>query len=146
MIVNSIEFTELKKEISETGKSHLDHLAPDIGKAYVIAISRDGCPACEKQKPEFNELAKTVAEKDDNKVIFARIHVRQPSGSTEESLQSKELLGHYFYPTNIILLRTADRGVIELYKSVSPEMTVLKRNIDRAIDIAVMIEKQTQKA
>jgi len=68
----------------------------------------------------MNELAQTIEEKHGDKVVFTRIHVRQPSGSQEESLRSKDVLGHYFYPTNLILLRTADRGAIEFYKNASP--------------------------
>ncbi len=142
MKVNKVEFGKLEKEISETGKSHLDYLAPNIGKVYVVAITRNGCSACEKQKPKLQELAKTIEEKHGDKVVFTRIHVRQPSGSTEESLRSKDILSHYFYPTNLILLRTVDRGAIELYRNVSPAMDELEKNIEIATEIAAMIEKE----
>ncbi|MDH5266259.1 MAG: thioredoxin family protein [Candidatus Bathyarchaeota archaeon] len=143
MLINKIEFTILENDISETGKSLLDYLAPDIGKVYVIAITRDGCPACEKQKPKLNELAKSISKKYGDKVVFTRIHVRQPVGSQEESSRSKDMLRHYFYPTNVIALRTKDRGSIEYYRNVSPEMEELKKNIEIAVEIATMIEKQT---
>jgi len=136
------EFNRLEKKISETRKSHLDHLAPDIGKVYVVAITRDRCPACERQKPKLQELTKTVEEKYGDKVVFTRIHVRQPLGSQEESLRSKDVFGHYFYPTNLILLRTADRGAIEFYKNASSEMDELEKNIEVAVRIAAMIEKE----
>lgn len=142
MLIKKIEFTKLEKEISETDKSTLNHLAPDIGKVYVIAITRDGCPACEKQKPKLNELAKGTAETHGNKVVVTRIHVRQTSGSREESLRSKDVFGHYFYPTNLILLRTTDRGAIEFYRNVSPEMNELQKNIEIAVEVATMIEKE----
>jgi len=142
MLINKIEFTKLEKKISETGKSLLDYLAPNFGKIYVIAISRDGCSACEKQKPKLNELAKSTAEKYGGKVVFTQVHVRQPPGSQEESLRSKDVFGHYFYPTNMILLRTVDRGAIEYYRNVSPEMDELKKNIEIAVEIATMIEKE----
>jgi thiol-disulfide isomerase/thioredoxin len=141
MPIGTIEFTTLEKEISETGKSHLDYLAPDIGKVYVISITRDGCPACQKQKPELKELVKCTLEKHGIKLVFTRIHVTQSSGSQEESLRSKEMLGHYFYPTNLILLRTVDRGATEFYRNVSPEMDELEKNIEIAVKIAGMIEK-----
>jgi len=142
MKAGKIEFDKLEKEISETGKSHLDYLVADIGKVYVVAITRDGCQACERQKSKLQELAKTVEEKHGDKVVFARIHVRQPLGSQEESLRSKEVFGHYFYPTNLILLRTADREAIEFYKNASPEMDELERNIEVAVRIVVMIKKE----
>ena len=142
MKVDKIEFSKLEKDISETGKSYLDCLAPDIGKVYVVSITRDGCPACEKQKPKLSELAKTIEERHGDKTVFTRIHVRQSSGSTEESLRAKDILSHYFYPTNLILLRTMDRGAIELYRNVSPAMDELEKNIETATEIAAMIEKE----
>jgi thiol-disulfide isomerase/thioredoxin len=142
MKTNKIEFNKLEKEISETRKSNLDYLASDIGKVYVVAITRDGCPACEKQKPKLQELAKTIEEKHGDKVVFTRIHVKQPSRSQEESLQSKDVFGHYFYPTNLIVLRTVDRGAIEFYRNVSPEMDELEKNIGIAVEIAATIEKE----
>ncbi len=143
MSINKIKFTELEKELSETGKSPVDYLAPQVGKVYIVAVTRDGCPACEKQKPKLRQLATTAAEKHGSKVVFTQIHVRQSAESRQESLRSKDVLGHYFYPTNLILLKTRDRGAIELYRNVSPQMTELKRNIAVAVDIATMIETET---
>jgi len=142
MKASKIEFDRLEKEISETDQSPLDYLAPDIGKVYVVAITRDGCPACERQKTKLQELTKTVEEKHGDKVVFTRIHIRQPLGSQEESLRSKDVFGHYFYPTNLILLRTVDRGAIEFYKNASPEMDGLGKNIGVAVRIAAIIEKE----
>lgn len=56
-------------------------------------------------------------------------------------MRCKEVFGHYFYPTNLILLRTKDRGVVEFYRNVSPRMSELKRGIQTALDIAKMLEK-----
>ncbi|UCF58352.1 MAG: thioredoxin family protein [Candidatus Bathyarchaeota archaeon] len=142
MKANKIEFSKLEKEISETRKSHLDYLASDTGKVYVVAITRDGCPACEKQKPKLQELAKTIEERHGGRVVFTRVHVKQPSGSQGESLRSKDVFGHYFYPTNLILLRTVDRGAIEFYKNASSEIDELEKNIEVAVKIAMMIEKE----
>ena len=142
MNIQTIEFSKLEKDISTQGQSHLDYLAPDIGKVYVIAISRDGCPACEKQKPQLDKLSEKVGDKHGGKVVFTKIHVRQVAGSTKESLRSKDILHHYFYPTNLILLKTADRGAIELYRNASPPMEELERSIEVAAEIAAMFEKE----
>ena len=142
MLINKFEFTELEKELAETDKSVLDYLAPDIGKVYVVAVTRERCSACEKKKPKLRKLAKTIAEKHGKKIVFTQIHVRQPVGSQEESLRSKRVIGHYFYPTNLILLRTTDRGAIEFYRNVSPKMNELKRNIEVALEIATVIEEE----
>lgn len=141
MPFSKIEFVNLENEISKTEQRVLDFLAPDIGKVYVVAITRDGCSACERQKPMFTELATSVEEKFGDRVIFTRLHVTRPVDSEEESLRSKDLLGHYFYPTNLVLLRTRDRGAIEYYRNVSPEMQELEGIIETALEIAKIIEK-----
>jgi hypothetical protein len=141
MQIDSIEFAKFEKDISKSRKSVLDHLAPRVGKVYVVAITRERCPACHKQKPGLDKLAATVKQKHGGKVVFVRIHVRRPPNSEEESLRSKDMFGHYFYPTNLILLRTRDRGAIEFYKSASPHMSELARNIEIAAETVTMIKK-----
>jgi len=139
MTVNSIEFSDLEKK----GKSALDFLAPRIGKAYVIAITRDGCPACKKQKPKLDKLVAAMTEKHGNKVAFKRVHVNYSQDSQEESLRSKDLLRHYFYPTNLILIRTGDRGAIEYYRNAGPDMRELKKNIEKAVRVAKFFEEKS---
>ncbi len=141
MLIEKIEFTELEKEISKKGRPFRDNVATETGKTYVVSITRDRCPACKRQKPKLEKLAKTLTEKHGKKVAFVQVHVKRPPDSEEESLRSKDLLGHYFYPTNLILLRTRDKGVLEYYRSVSPRMSELKRNIDAAVEIAARLEK-----
>jgi hypothetical protein len=142
MPIDNIEFTKLEKILPETGKSLLDYLAPDIGKVYVVAIARERCPACHKQKPKLDKLAATLKQKHKEKIAFVRIHVKRPPNSEEESLRSKDMFGHYFYPTNLILLRTRDRGAIEYYRNVSPRMSELRGNIEVAVETAAMIKKE----
>ena len=142
MQIDDIEFTELEKDLSKSGKSLLDYLAPDIGKAYVVAITRERCPACHKQKPKLDKLAATLKQKHKEKIVFVRIHVKRPPDSEEESLRSKNMFKHYFYPTNLIVLRTKDRGAIEYYRNVSPHMSDLEKNIEIAVETATMIKKE----
>jgi len=143
MPISTLEFVELEKKVQKTKKSALDILAPDLGKAYVVAITRDGCPNCEEQKPEFDKLAAKMTEKHDGKVVFVRVHVRYAEGFTAESSRSKDVLHHYFYPTNMILVRTRDRGAFEYYRNVNPLMSKLEDNIELAIETAVMLEKES---
>lgn len=138
-----VEFSELESDIARTSGNPWNLLAGVVGKVYVVAITRDGCSACEKQKPNLDELAKRIAAKHGEKAVFTRIHVKFASDSQDESLRSKGILGHYFYPTNLILLRTVDRGAFEYYRNVSPDMKELERNIEHALEIAAMMEKQT---
>jgi hypothetical protein len=142
MAVRKVEFADFEEKIAASGKTPLDYLADSVGKAYVIAITRDGCPACEKQEVELERLAESMIGQHDGKVVFTRIHIRQPAGSTLESLRSKDFLGHYFYPTNLILIRTNDRGAIEYYKSASPDMEELEKNIGKAIETSIFIERE----
>ena len=137
----TIEFGDLERKIAETGKSFRDILATEIGKAYVIAVTRDGCPACERQKPKLDKLAENFPAEKKDKTAFIRIHVKYSEDFREESVRSKDVLGHYFFPTNIILVRTRDREAIELFRSVSPRMSELKRNIIMATEIADMLSK-----
>ncbi len=78
-----------------------------------------------------------------NSVVFTRIHINRPLDSEEESIRSKNLLEHYFYPTNLILIRTEDRGAIECYRNISPRMSELKRNIEILIKGAVSMAKDS---
>ena len=145
MKADVIEFAELEKERAKTRKSPLDYLAPEIGRVYVIAIGRDGCSACAKQKPKLDSLATAVVGKHGDNVVFTRIHVKRLRGSEGESLRSKDIFGHYFYPTNLILLRTLDRGAIEHYRNAAPDINELEKNIEIALEIATMIKKETDK-
>jgi hypothetical protein len=141
MTIATIEFTKLEKKLLRTKKTPLDILAPALGKAYVIAITRDGCPNCEEQKPKLDKLAIGIAGKHGNKVVFTRIRIKYTPESKEESLRAKDVFHHYFYPTNLILVRSRDRGAFELYRNAGPTMTELAKNIDDAVETAVMLAK-----
>ncbi|HKZ93190.1 MAG TPA: thioredoxin family protein [Candidatus Bathyarchaeia archaeon] len=132
-----IEFTTLEK----TGRSPLDSLAPRLGVAYVVAVTRDGCPACKRQKPKLDKLAKALVEKHGSRVVFTRIHVNYSPESQDESLRSKDLLRHYFYPTNLIVVRSKDRGAIEYYRNASPDMRELRKNIEKAVEVTEFFRK-----
>jgi hypothetical protein len=110
----------------------------------VISISREACPSCKEQEPRMEELAKTIFGKHGNNVVFSRIHIQYSPEHNEESLRSKDVFGHYFYPTNMILLRTKDRGAIQYYRNVESEMDELEKNISLALEIATMIRKDAR--
>jgi len=137
MTVKVIEFTALEK----IDKPLWDSLAPKMGVVYVVAITRDECPACKRQKPKLDKLAAALAEKHENRIVFTRIHVNYSPESQEESLHSKDVLRHYFYPTNLILIKSKDKGAIEYYRNTSPDMSELKRNIEKAVEVAKFFEK-----
>jgi hypothetical protein len=89
----------------------------------------------------LDKLADNFPSGQSDKAVFIRIHVKYSENFKEEASRSKDLLGHYFFPTNIVLVRTRDRGAIELFRSVSPRMSELKRNIIMAAEIADMLAK-----
>lgn len=142
MPVITVEFTDFEKQVAKTGKPALQLLAPDIGKAYVLAICRDNCPACKRQAPKLDKTADDMTKKHGSKLVFVRIHVKQPGGDNTESMRAKDVFGHYFYPTNMILFRTRDRGTVEYYRNSSPRMTELGRNIKIALETAEMLAKE----
>ncbi len=141
MTIDTVEFTEFEKKLRKTSKTPLDLLAPALGKAYAIAITRDGCPNCEKQKPKLDRLATKLVQKHGAKVVFSRVHIKYAPESKEESLRAKDVFYHYFYPTNLILIRSRDKGVFELYRNAGPTMTELEKNIEAAVETAVMLAK-----
>jgi thiol-disulfide isomerase/thioredoxin len=142
MSVATLEFVQVEEKLRKTKTAHLDYLAPKIGKAYVVAICRDGCPNCEEQKPKLDKLATRMAQKHGDKVDFARIHVKYAQNSKEESARAKDVFNHYFYPTNLILIRSRDRGAFELYRNAGPEMIELEKNIESAVETAAMLAKE----
>lgn len=143
MSVETIEFVDLEKALSRKHVSFRDFFASEVGKVYVVCISRDGCPVCVKQKLKVDRLAKALAGKYGGKVVFARVHVKYSPERNQESLRSKDVLGHYFYPTNLVLVRSRDRGVVEFYRASSPRMSELERNIRSAVEVAKMFEEES---
>jgi len=142
MSVATLEFVQLEQKLRKTKTVHLDFLAPELGKAYVFAICRDGCPNCEEQKPKFDKLATEMAQKHGDKVVFSRVHVKYAQNLKEESARAKDVFHHYFYPTNLILIRSRDRGAFELYRNAGPEMIELEKNIESAVETAAMLAKE----
>jgi thiol-disulfide isomerase/thioredoxin len=142
MSVETIEFADLEKALSRKHVSFRDFFASEVGKVYVVCISRDGCPVCVKQKPKVDRLAKALAGKYGGKVVFARVHVKYSPERNQESLRSKDVFGHYFYPTNLVLVRSRDKGAFEYYRAASSRVSELARNIAHAVEVAKMLEKQ----
>jgi len=142
MTITTIEFAELEEKLRKTKKSPLDLLAPELGKAYVVAICRDGCPNCEEQKPIMDKLATKMVQTYKGKVVFTRVHVKYADDFSEESKRAKDVFHHYFYPTNIILVKSRDRGAFELYRNAGPEMTEPEKTIKTAVETAVMLAKE----
>jgi len=141
MSVSKVEFVDVEKKVSAK-RSFRDVLAPETGKAYAVVISRDGCPACKRHKPRFVKLAETLTKKCGSSVVFVEVHVKKPADSDAESQRSNSLMGHYFYPTDLVLIRTKDRGAVEFFRAVSPRMDELRRYVENALASAVALAKE----
>ena len=142
MSVATLEFVELEQRLRKTKKTRTDFLAPELGKAYVVAICRDGCPNCEEQKPKLDKIAAELVQKHGDSVVFSSVHVKYAQNLKEESARAKDVFHHYFYPTNLILIRSRDRGAFELYRNAGPEMIELEKNIESAVETAAMLAKE----
>lgn len=132
---------DLESRAGKSRKAMLDLIAGELGRVYVVSVTRDGCPACLRQKPKLERLADEMREKHDGRVEFVRVHVKYAEGDVAESLRSKDVFGHYFYPTTFVLVRLRDRSVVELYRGVSPLMSEVKRNVLVALDVAEALKK-----
>jgi thiol-disulfide isomerase/thioredoxin len=142
MAIEKIEFVDLEKTVSSKHSSFRECLTPKLGRVYVVSITRDGCPVCVRQKPKMDKLSKEMTEKYGDRVAFVQVHVKYSPERNEESLWSKDVLGHYFYPTNLVLVRSRDKGAFEYYRAASPRISELARNIAHAVEVAKMLEKQ----
>lgn len=136
-----IRFADLEKRLHGKKASWKELLAPETGSVSVLSIGRDGCPGCVRQKPALARLAKSMTGKYGGRISFSRIHINCPGGSREESVRSKKTLGHYFYPTIAILIRSEDTGPVEYYRAISPAMSELRRHASNALRAAEALKK-----
>ena len=131
-----IKFRDLEERLRGKKASWKDLLAPKAGAVSVLMIGRDGCGGCNRIKPLLEKLAKSMAAKHAGRISFSRIHISCPGGSREESLRSKAALGHYYYPTTVILVRSRDLGPFEYYRAISPSLSELRRSASGALRAA----------
>ncbi len=138
MAVRVIKFKTLEKNLSgRAGWKEL--LCPSAGSVLALLIGRDGCPGCVKFKPAFEKLARAFAGRRGRPAKFARIHISCPGGSMTESIRAKKLLGHYFYPTAVVLARSKDLGVFEYHRAISPSIPELQRAVTAALRAAKIL-------
>lgn len=142
MAIHRLEFTELEGLLRQSRSSWLNVLAPDVGKAFVVAITRDGCAVCERHKPKLEKLAEELNSKHGKNVAFTTVHINWREDFNDESQRSKEVMHHYFYPTDLVLVRTRDMGVVEYYRATAPRLSDLKRSILSAAKAAEYLAKE----
>lgn len=138
--MKTIEFKNLEKALRGKKTSWRELLAPAAGGAAVVTISRDGCKGCELQKPALKKLEAALAPKYGKRLTFSVVHVAWAPGAAEESVRSKKLLGHYFYPCTVILIRTRDLGPAEYYRCGYPSPAELKKYCALALRAAEAVK------
>ena len=138
--MKTIEFKTLEKALRGKKTSWREVLAPAAGGAAVVTISRDGCKGCELQKPVLEKLAAALEAKHRGRITFSTVHIAWAPGAAEESLRSKKLLGHYFYPCTVILIRTRDLGPAEYYRCGYPSAGELKKYCALALRAAEAVK------
>lgn len=141
MPVKVLNFSKLKKTSDKKGLAPLDFLVKKLGLVYVVAVTREKCPGCEKQKPLFEKSSNKMKQKFMSQVEFFRVHSAFAQEQTEEAKQCLTAFHTVAFPTYIIAIKDDEGNTQETYRSVEPPMSEIERNIKTAIQIASWFKK-----
>ncbi len=141
MPVKVLNFSKLKKTLDKKSLAPLDFLVKKLGLVYVVAVTRDKCPGCEKQKPLFEKSSDKMKQKFIGQVEFFRVHSAFAQEQTEEAKQCLTAFHTVAFPTYIIAIRDDEGNTQETYRSVEPPMSEIERNVKTAIQIASWFKK-----
>lgn len=144
MAVKLFDFSQLKKTLDEKNIEFADFLVKKFGVAYVVAVTREKCSGCEKQKPLFEKLSEKMKSKHGNRVEFVRIHARFNPGKKEEAMQCLDAFSTVAFPTYIICVRNHLGKNREIYRALEPPMSEIERNIKTAVELAVWFEEKRE--
>jgi len=142
MPVKVLNFSEFKKMLDESKGEPLDLIAKKTGIAYVVAVTREKCPGCEKQKPLFEKLSKRMKKKYAKKIEFFRVHSWWTQEQKEEARQCADAFHTVAFPTYIIGVKDDEGNNRETYRSIEPSMSEIERNIKTGVEIATWFESQ----
>ena len=135
MTVRVLNFSDLKKSLDETSVQPLDVLVKKSGKVYVVAVTREKCPDCEKQEPLFEKLSDRMKKKYGEQVEFSRVHSSYGQGREEEAKQCLDSFHTVAFPTYILVIKDGEGGNRETYRSLEPPMSEIERNIKTSVEI-----------
>jgi len=144
MPVKVLSFSELKKILDKTSGEPLDILMKKTGTAYVVAVTREKCPGCEKQKPFFEKSSSRMKKKYADQVEFIRVHSSYSQEQTEEAKQCLASFRTVAFPTYIIGVKDDEGNNRETYRSIEPPMSEIERNIQTAIETATWFKSQAK--
>ncbi len=136
MPVKVLDFSELKKTLDKKDGEPLDILVNRVGIAYVVAVTRERCPSCEKQKPLFEKLAERMKEKYAWQTDFFRVHAFFDKEQTEEAKHCLAAFHTVAYPTYVIGIKDNENNKRETYRSIEPPMREIERNIKIGVELA----------
>jgi len=142
MPVKVLNYSELKKTLAERSVDPLDAIMKKAGIAYVVAVTREKCPGCEKQKPLFKKLSNRMKKKYGNQIEFFRVHSSWSREHTEEAKQCADAFHTVAFPTCIIGVKDDEGNNRETYRAIEPPMSEIERNIKTAVEIAAWFKSQ----
>jgi len=144
MPVKLLSFSELEKALDQKKMGFIDFFVKRFGVAYVIAITREKCPGCEKQKPLFEKLSDKMNSKHGSRVRFVRVHARYSKESREEAIQCLDAFHAVAFPTYVICLRNHRGKNRETYRAIEPTMSEIERNVKIGVELATWFESNRE--
>jgi len=141
MTVKVVNFSALPKTFNAADKGYIVNKS---GTAYIIAVTREKCSGCEKQKPLFEKLSDKMRSKHGNKVEFLRIHSDYSSESKEEATRCLETFQTVAFPTYVIYIKDHHGKDRETYRSIEPPMSEIERNIGMSVELVGWFDPKKQ--
>jgi thiol-disulfide isomerase/thioredoxin len=147
MTVKFLDFSELIKALDDKDPEFTDLFTEKFGVAYVVAVTREKCSGCEKQKPLFERLSEKMKNKHGSRVEFVRVHAhysKESKESREETTRCLDIFQTVAFPTYLICVRDYQGKSRETYRALEPPMSEIERNIKTAVELAVWFESNRE--
>lgn len=144
MTVTVLNFADLKKTLDKKNGDPLNTLVKKVGTVYVVAVTREKCPGCEKQEPLFEKLESRMKKKYPRQTEFFRVHAFFSQEQREEAKQCLTAFRTVAFPTYIIGIKDDVGNCRETYRSIEPPMREIERNIEISVELATWFESPKQ--
>lgn len=144
MSVEFLEFSNFKKMLAEKNMDFLDFFVKEFGIVYVVAVTREKCSGCERQKGSFEKMSAKMKSKHGDRVGFFRVHAHYSPASKEETLLCLDTFRTVAFPTYVICLRDHRGKNRETYRAVEPSMSEIERNIKSSVELAKWFEQKKE--
>lgn len=144
MPVKMLGFSGFLKVLTEKNLDFLDFFVKKYGVAYVVAITREKCSSCERQKGLFEKMYDKMKDKYGAQVEFLRVHAYYSPTSKEETLHCLDTFRTVAFPTCVICLRDHRGNNRETYRAIEPSMKEIEKNIESGIELAKWFEQKKE--